>query len=311
MGDTNMGSLPYGLPSDGGASLFSQVKPLLTGDIVMGNLEGTLSSGGASKCGSNSTACYAFHTPPSYARWLKDAGFTVMNLANNHALDYGPSAQTETVAALTRVGIRNTGRPGTMATQKVNGQTVAILGFAPYSWADPLLNIAAAKKRVQAAAAKAQIVVVTFHGGAEGSDKTHVPRGSESAFGENRGNLRAFTHAMVDAGADVVIGHGPHVVRGMEFYKKRLIAYSIGNFMGYKVFSLGGPLSTSMVLQTTVNPDGTFAAGRIRPTELVGSGTPAPGGGAIDVVRQLSRDDFGSRAPRISADGVIRPPAAS
>ena len=93
VGDTIMGSLPYGLPSDGGASLFSQVKPLLTGDVVMGNLEGTLSSGGASKCGADSSACYAFHTPPSYARWLKDAGFTVMNLANNHALDYGPSAR--------------------------------------------------------------------------------------------------------------------------------------------------------------------------------------------------------------------------
>ena len=311
VGDTNMGSLPYGLPSDGGASLFSRVKPLLTGNIVMGNLEGTLSSGGGSKCGSNSTACYAFHTPPSYARWLKGAGFTVMNLANNHALDYGPSAQAETVAALTRVGIRNTGRPRTMATQKVNGQTVAILGFAPYSWADPLLDIPAAKKRVQAAAAKAQIVIVTFHGGAEGSDKTHVPRGSESAFGENRGNLRAFTHAVVDAGADVVIGHGPHVVRGMEFYKGHLIAYSVGNFMGYKVFALGGPLLTSMVLQTTIKPDGTFATGRIRPTELIGSGTPAPGGGAIDVVRRLSRDDFGARAARIGANGVIRPPAAS
>lgn len=306
VGDTVMGSLPYGLPPDGGASMFTDVKPLLTGDLVMGNLEGTLASGGASKCGAGSTSCFAFRTPPSYARWLKQAGFTVMNLANNHAFDYGPSAQRETVAALTRVGIRNTGRPGTMATQKVNGQTVAILGFAPYPWADPLLDIAAAKRRVQAAARTAQIVVVTFHGGAEGSDKTHVPPGSESAFGENRGNLRAFTHAVVDAGADVVIGHGPHVVRGMEIYKKRLIAYSLGNFAGYKVFALGGLSSTSMVLQTSVNPDGTFASGRIRPTQLVGAGVPARGGGAIGVVQELSREDFGSRAPRIAADGTIR-----
>ncbi len=306
VGDTVMGSLPYGLPSDGGASMFADVSNLLTGDIVMGNLEGTLASGGASKCGSGSTSCFAFRTPPSYARWLKRAGFTVMNLANNHALDYGPSAQRETVAALTRVGIRNTGRPGTMARQKVKGQTVAILGFAPYPWADPLLNIAAAKRRVQAAARTAQIVVVTFHGGAEGSDKTHVPRGSESAFGENRGNLRAFTHAVIDAGADVVIGHGPHVVRGMEIYKKRLIAYSLGNFAGYKVFALGGLSSTSMVLQTTLNPDGTFASGRIRPTQLVGAGVPARGGDAIGVVRELSSEDFGSRAPRIAANGTIR-----
>ena len=310
VGDTVMGSLPYGLPPDGGASLFTDVKPLLTGDIVMGNLEGTLSTGGASKCGAGSTSCFAFHTPPSYARWLKEAGFTVMNLANNHAMDYGPVGQRETVAALNRVGIRNTGRPGTMATQKVNGQTVAILGFAPYSWADPLLDIPAAKRRVQAAARSAQIVVVTFHGGAEGSDKTHVPAGGESAFGENRGDLRAFTHAVIDAGADVVIGHGPHVVRGMEFYKKRLIAYSLGNFVGYKVFGLGGPLSTSMVLQVTLKPDGTFQTGRIRPTQLVGAGSPAQGGYAVGAVQQLSRADFGTRAARVAASGVIAPPAS-
>lgn len=305
VGDTVMGSLPYGLPPDGGASMFADVKPLLTGDVVIGNLEGTLASGGASKCGAGSSSCFAFRTPPSYARWLKQAGFTVMNLANNHAFDYGPSAQRETVAALTRVGIRNTGRPGTMATQKVGGQTVTILGFAPYPWADPLLDIAAAKRRVQAAERTAQIVIVTFHGGAEGSDKTHVPPGSESAFGENRGNLRAFTHAVIDAGADVVIGHGPHVVRGMEIYRKRLIAYSLGNFAGYKVFALGGLSSTSMVLQTTLNPDGTFASGRIRPTMLVGAGVPARGGSAIGVVQRLSSEDFGARAPRIGADGTI------
>lgn len=309
VGDTVMGSLPYGLPPDGGASLFDGVTPLLTGDIVLGNLEGTLSSGGGSKCGAGSSNCFAFQTPPSYTRWLKEAGFTVMSLANNHAFDFGPSGQRQTVAALTRAGIRNTGRPGTQATQTVKGQRVVILGFAPYEWADSLLDIPRAKRRVQAAAQKAEIVVVTFHGGAEGSDRTRVPRGAEVAFGENRGDLRAFTHAVIDAGADIVIGHGPHVLRGMEIYKKRLIAYSLGNFMGYEVFSLGGPLSTSMVLQATVNPDGTFRSGRIRPVQLVGAGVPAPGGDAVGVVSRLSRQDFGARAPVIAGDGTLRPRA--
>lgn len=307
VGDTVMGSLPYGLPPDGGRSLFSQVDDLLTGDIVLGNLEGTLATGGSSKCGAGSSNCFAFRTPPSYARWLKQAGFTVMNLANNHAFDFGPIGQRQTVAALTRVGIRNTGRPGTMAVMTVKGQRVAILGFAPYEWADSLLNIPRARKRVQQAARQAEIVVVTFHGGAEGSDRTHVPSGPESYLGEQRGDERAFTHAVIDAGADLVIGHGPHVLRGMEVYKKRLIAYSLGNFMGYEVFGLGGPLSTGAVLQVSVNPDGTLRSGRIRPTELVGVGTPAPGGDAVDVLQELSREDFGSRAPRITDDGTIRP----
>ena len=306
VGDTVMGSLPYGLPADGGASFFSQVDDLLVGDIVLGNLEGTLATGGSSKCGAGSSNCYAFRTPPSYAKWLKQAGFTAMNLANNHAYDFGAVGQQQTLAALRRVGIRNTGRPGTQAVQTVGGQKVAMLGFASYTWSDSLTDIARAKRRVQQAARGAQIVIVTFHGGAEGSDKTHVPQGTETFLGENRGDLRRFTHAVIDAGADLVVGSGPHVMRGMEMYKGRLIAYSMGNFAGYSVFSLGGVLSTSGVLQVTLNPDGSFRSGRLRPTQLIGEGTPAPGGDGIDLVRELSQDDFGSRAPRIDARGVIR-----
>src|SRR5215207_3655053 len=246
VGDTVMGSLPYGLPPDGGASFFDEVDHLLVGDVVLGNLEGTLASGGVSKCGSGSANCFAFRTPPSYARHIKEAGFTVMNLANNHAYDFGASAQRETVAALTRVGVRNTGRPGTMAVQRVGGQRVAILGFASYDWANPLLDIPRARKLVREAARKAEIVIVTFHGGAEGSDKTHVPQGSEYFLGENRGDLRRFSKAVIDAGADVVIGHGPHVLRGMEVYSGRLIAYSLGNFGGYEVFGLNPTTATSM-----------------------------------------------------------------
>jgi hypothetical protein len=308
VGDTVMGSLPYGLPPDGGASFFDEVDDLLVGDVVLGNLEGTLATGGVSKCGSGSPNCFAFRTPPSYARHIKDAGFTVMNLANNHANDFGPSALRETVAALSRVGLRSTGRKGTVAVQVAGGQRVAILGFTSYEYADPLLDIPAARKRVQETARKAEIVIVTFHGGAEGSDKTHVPRGSEYFFGENRGNLRAFAHAVVDAGADLVVGHGPHVLRGMEVYKGRLIAYSLGNFGGYEVFGLSPVTATSMVLQTTLEPDGRLRRARIRPTQLVGSGVPAPGGGAIAMVRGLSQDDFGARAPRIGAAGVVTAP---
>lgn len=308
VGDTVMGSLPYGLPPDGGRSFFSQVDDLLAGDVVLGNLEGTLATAGSSKCGAGSTDCYAFRTPPSYARWLKGAGFTVMSLANNHAYDFGAVAQRQTVRALARVGVRSTGRPGTMAVQRIGDQRVAVLGFAPYEWADSLLDIPRAQRRVRQAARAAEVVIVTFHGGAEGSDRGRTPRGMETYLGEQRGDLRRFARAVVNAGADLVVGHGPHVLRGMEVHRGRLIAYSLGNFAGYEVFSLGGALSTSMVLQVTLRPDGRLIGGRIRPTQLVGAGTPAPGGDAIAVVRSLSRQDFGSRAPRITSAGVIRPP---
>ena len=305
-GDIVMGSTPN-LPSDGGRSFFSDVETDLAGDVVLGNLEGTLSTEGGSKCGKGSTNCFAFQTPPSYARWLQEAGFTVMNLANNHAYDFGAAGLRQTTDALAGVGLEWTGRPGQITVQKVGGIRIAVVGFAPYPWAQSLTDIAAAKKLVRKAARSADVVVVTMHAGAEGSDRQHVKRGTELFLGENRGDSMRFAHAVVDAGADLVVGSGPHVLRGMEWYKGRLIAYSLGNFAGYKVFSLGGPLSTSGILRVTLRGDGKFEAGRLVPTHLVGPGLPAidPAEAAHGVVRTLSREDFGARAVKISRDGIL------
>jgi len=305
-GDIVMGSTPN-LPSDGGRSFFSDVQTDLAGDVVLGNLEGTLSTGGGSKCGKGSTNCFAFQTPPSYARWLQQAGFTVLNLANNHAYDFGAGGLRQTTDALQGVGLEWTGRPGQVTVQKVAGIRVALVGFAPYPWAQSLTDIAAAKKLVRRAARSADVVVVTMHAGAEGSDRQHVKRGTELFLGENRGDSMRFAHAVVDAGADLVVGSGPHVLRGMEWYKSRLIAYSLGNFAGYKVFSLGGPLSTSGILRVTLRGDGKFETGRLVPTHLVGAGLPAidPAEAAHGAVRTLSREDFGARAVKITRDGIL------
>jgi poly-gamma-glutamate capsule biosynthesis protein CapA/YwtB (metallophosphatase superfamily) len=309
VGDVVMGSTPD-LPPDGGRTFFDAVDQELRGGVVLGNLEGTLSTGGASKCGSGSPNCFAFQTPPSYARWLKRAGFTVLNLANNHAFDYGAAGQRQTIRALRRNGMRHTGRPGQIAYVEAGKVRVALIGFASYEWAQSLLDIPAARRIVAKAAGQADLVVVTFHGGAEGSDKGHVPTGTEWFLGENRGNLRAFSHAVVDAGADLVIGHGPHVLRGMEWYKGRLIAFSLGNFAGYGVFSLSGPLGVSGVLRVTLRADGGWVKGRLVATELVGEGVPALDRAerAHGLVRTLSRQDFGRRAVRITPTGVLRPP---
>ena len=305
-GDIVMGSMPN-LPPDGGRSFFDSVETDLSGDVVLGNLEGTLSVGGGSKCGAGSTNCYAFQTPPSYAAWLKKAGFTVMNVANNHAYDYGPSGQAQTLAALQKQHLATTGRPGEIAYQQVGDIKVAILGFAPYKWAQSLTNIPAARRLVKKAAANADVVIVTMHAGAEGSGHTHVPRGTEMFLGENRGNSRAFTHAVVDAGADVVIGSGPHVLRGMEWYRGHLIAYSLGNFAGYKVFSMGGPLSVSGILRVTLRGNGGFDSATLVPTRMVGGGLPAldPTETAHGIVRTLSREDFGSHGVKVSANGGL------
>ena len=305
-GDIVMGSTPN-LPPDGGRTFFSDVETDLAGDVVLGNLEGTLSTGGSSKCGSQSTDCFAFHTPPSYARLLTNAGFTVMNLANNHSMDYGPSGLDQTIHALESAGLRYTGRPDQITVQKVGKIRVAVVGFAPYPWAASLTDIPAARRLVRAAAKVADVVVVTMHAGAEGSDHQHVHTGTETFLGENRGNPVRFAHAVVDAGADLVIGSGPHVLRGMEWYKGRLIAYSLGNFGGYKVFALGGPLSTSAILRVTLAGNGSFETGRIVPTRLVGAGVPAldPSEAAHGAIRTLSREDFGRRGVKVTTDGFI------
>ena len=305
-GDIVMGSTPN-LPPDGGRSFFDGVEADLAGDVVLGNLEGTLSTGGGSKCGSGSSNCYAFQTPPSYAAWLRNAGYTIMNLANNHAYDYGPSGQSQTLAALAGRRLAHTGRPGQIAYARVGEIRVAVVGFAPYPWAQDLTDIPAARRLVRKAAANADVVIVTMHAGAEGTDHTHVRPGTETYLGENRGNVVAFSHAVVDAGADVVIGHGPHVLRGMEWYKGRLIAYSLGNFAGYKVFALGGPLSLSGILRVTLRGDGGFDSGTLVPTRLVGEGEPAldPAESAHGIVRTLSRQDFGGRGVKVSPNGNL------
>ncbi len=305
-GDIVMGSSPN-LPSDGGRSFFSGVQTDLAGDVVLGNLEGTLSTGGTSKCGEGSTNCYAFQTPPSYARWLKQAGFTVMNLANNHANDFGVDGRRQTLAALARAHLLTTGQPGEITIQKVGKIRVALLGFASYPWASSLTDIPAATRLVRKAAKQADVVVVTMHAGAEGTDHQHVARGTELFLGENRGNVMRFSRAVVDAGADLVVGSGPHVLRGMEWYKGRLIAYSLGNFAGYKVFSLGGPLSVSGILRVTLRGDGTFETGTLVPTRLVGEGVPAldPAESAHELVRTLSHQDFGAHAVKVAATGEL------
>lgn len=321
VGDTMMGTPVYGLPPDDGAGFFDAVAGALVADVSLVNVEGTFSEGGASKCPvvtDDSTdeekaaagSCFAFQTPPAFAPRLAEAGFTVANLANNHSYDFGVAGLDQTVAALENSGVTPTGLAGTTALVEAGDLTVAVLGFAPYEWADPLLDIDAATARVAEAASAADLVLVTFHGGGEGPDAATTPDGPETYLGENRGDLRAFSRAVIDAGADLVVGHGPHVLRGMEVYEGRLIAYSLGNFAGYgKAFNLAGPLSVSMVLRANLAPDGTFVGGRIVPTMLTDRGLPAPGGDAVATVRRLSREDFGAAAPRIDAGGRIRPPA--
>ena len=309
VGDIAAGDSPS-LPRGGARALFARVRPLLGADVVLGNLETALTETGVQQCGPRNRSCFSFRAPPSYARGLADAGFTVLNLANNHAFDFGRAGLLDTIAALKDAGVRQTGRPGQIAYVRVGKTRVAVVGFAPNDWAQDLLDLDAARSLVRRAAKRADVVVVTMHAGAEGSRYAHVRPGMETFLAEPRGDPVRFAHAVVRAGADLVVGHGPHVLRGIEWYRGRLIAYSLGNFASYRNFDVTGAGGVSAILYVTLHADGTWVDGRLVPIRLAGTGAPArdADGAALGVVRSLSREDFGRRAVRVSSDGDLRPP---
>jgi len=307
VGDTMLGNSPE-LPAEPGSYL-DAVKGQLKGDVVFGNLEGTLTDVTSSpKCGGASGgSCYAFRTPPSYARHLAAAGFTVMNDANNHSYDFGEAGLDQTIAALHKAGIAQTGLPGQITVVKAGGEKVAFVGFAPYSLTASLLDLPAARKLIRRAARRADIVVAAIHAGAEGADAQHVTGEEEHYLGEDRGNPRKFARMAVRAGADLVLGSGPHVPRGMEIYRDRLIAYSLGNFSGFHNFATSGDLGASAVLHVSLDPDGALRSGRIASVRLVEAGCPVPdpSGEGVALIRRLSREDLGKGAVRIGGNGRI------
>jgi hypothetical protein len=230
-------------------------------------------------------------------------------VANNHALDYGVQGQRETLAALRGARIAYAGLPGQITYVRAGKVKVALIGCAPYRWAQSLIDIRASELLVRKASRHADVVLVYMHAGAEGSGAAHVV-GEETYLGERRGNARAFAHAMVKRGADLVFGSGPHLVRGIEWYRGRVIAYSLGNLAGTHTLSTQGTLGLSALLRLTLDDQGRFIAGSVVPLRLVGNGTPLfdRGGASIERIRALSRDDFGSRATRIARTGRIAPP---
>jgi hypothetical protein len=306
-GDVTLGS-SYGLPPDRARGMFAGVASTLRkADLAAVNLEGTLGAGGSSKCPQPTPTCFAFQAPAANAGALRSAGVDAVNLANNHAWDFGALGMGQTIRALSAVKVAYTGRPGEIRYLTVGKSRVALLGFSAYPWTSPIRDLVAVHKLVAEAAARANVVIVFMHGGAEGAGQTRVPLGEEEAFGELRGNLRAFSHAAVDAGADLVLGSGPHVLRGIEIYRKRTIAYSLGNLAGYKNFARGGTLSLSGLLRVEIGADGVLTGGRFLPLKLVGPGLPVVDGGhaAARLVSGVSRLDFGSRAVRLSPSGRI------
>jgi len=313
-GDIIIGNAPSRLPAADGRGFFASVTAALKADLVMGNLEEPLTADtGTGKCAANATRCFQFRAPPEYAAHLRDAGFDVLNQANNHGYDYGPKGYENTQKALQKYDLEHTGAPDEITVVDVEGVKVGVVGFSSYVWSNSLVDIAEAKAVVTKAATMADLVVVQVHMGGEGADKTRVKPGTELFLGENRGDPVKFSHAMIDAGADLIVGHGPHVLRGMDFYQGRLIAYSLGNFAGGgNSLSNDGRLGWGGVLKVSLKPDGTWAGGSFTSTYMNSTGKPTmdPDHRGLGLVAELSRADFPKSGARLDRQGKISPPTA-
>jgi poly-gamma-glutamate capsule biosynthesis protein CapA/YwtB (metallophosphatase superfamily) len=311
-GDIMMGTTypTVRLPQNNGAEIFAHVKQLfLDADLSAGNLEGVIADGGKSTKDVSKANNYAFRTPESYAHLLTEAGFDYLNLANNHTNDFGPEGRQRTREILEKEGIAYSGLPDceSVVVEK-NGVRYGICSFGQNSYTLKHTDTASVTRIVTALRPRCDILIVNFHGGAEGTKYSHLPDGPETYLGENRGNLRAFAHRCIDLGADLVFGHGPHVVRAVECYKGHLIAYSLGNFCTTYGINVAGLTGYAPVLVARIARDGSFVEGRIH------SFIQTPGTGPLpdlenkvaQHMRALSEADFrGNYGLEISDNGTL------
>lgn len=299
------------LPPDSGKHMLASVAHVLRdADLTFGNQEGViLNEGGEAKSCSDPSLCYIFRSPEYLAQHYVDAGIDMMSLANNHAGDFGETGRKNTMKVLDSLGIHHAG-------QLVQPYTIfekdrikyGFVAFSPNNGTQSINDLKAAIEIVQLLDSLTDIVIVSFHGGAEGSKYQRVTREREYFYGENRGNVYEFSHAMVDAGADIVFGHGPHVARAIEVYKERFIAYSLGNFATYGRFNLSGANGLAPIAKVWITEDGSFVKGKIISAIQRGAGIPE-----IDLkhraaqkIKELTEQDFEDSAILIDPEGNIR-----
>lgn len=298
------------LPANDGTFLMKAVEPVLqNADLTFGNLEGTmLDEGGTPKTCHDPKVCYVFRTPVRYVQNLLNAGFDVMSLANNHAGDFGEIGRRSSIKTLEDAGIQHAGQtihPYTTFTK--DSIRYGVVAFAPNGGCVNLNDLANARALVAHLDSVSDIVIVSFHGGAEGAEYQHVLRKEEIFHGENRGDVYRFAHAMIDAGADVVFGHGPHVARAVDLYKNRFIIYSMGNFCTYRGISVSGVNGLAPIVKLYVNKKGEFYKGQITPTyQSYGAGVQIdPEKQVIKKIQELTKKDFPESRIQIDDNGLI------
>ena len=299
-------------------SLVAPLHPLFAdADILLLNVETAIGTGRAlRKCAPRATTCYAFRGPPSVANALRALGdsnaIVVGNVANNHARDAGAAGLDSTEAFLSRAGVLVTGRD-TLATTITlrDSSTIGVLGFYTSTETPDARDLAAVRRHVARAAAQHGTVIVTAHIGAEGIGAQRTRDSTELFLSSriDRGNPVAFAHAAFDAGATLVVGHGPHVLRAAEWRDDRLVLYSLGNLVTFGPFNNAEPLNRGVV--ACVDIDSARVAGaHLRPTVQWAPGIVRldPSWRAMTLIDSLSALDFPATGARVDLWGELRRP---
>lgn len=302
------------IPPQNGQIFVDSIGAYLRGaDITFGNFEAAFVREGMKpkKCAEASRrkgVCFEFGVPLSLAPVLKNLGFTVMSVDNNHADDYGAEGAEITKQTLREQGVQTAPKRG-FAELLVKGKRCAVAAFGFSETSNNISDIATTESVIRDLKKRFDLVFVSFHGGAEGKGATHVPDKTEIFVGENRGNSIRFAHAAIDAGADMVIGHGPHVLRALELYRDHLIAYSLGNFLTYGNINVKGVSGVTCVLEVSVDEtSGKFLGGKIVPVVQLPPGISVYDREkqAIQLLQELTKADMPQTPLVIEADGTLR-----
>ena len=295
------------LPPNEGKDIFKNVENYFkNSDINFANLEGAIANTNTQSA-KRSKNSYSFRMPPYMANRIAEAGFNIVAVANNHSRDFGDKGYKQTQEYVKNVGMKIVGNIlNTASFIEIKNKKIGFLAFYYFSYANnSIQDIVSAKALVEKTKKECDFLVVSFHGGAEGRNMFRVPKTTEMFYGENRGDVYKFARAVSDSGADLIIGHGPHVLRAMEIYNDSFIAYSLGNFVGYKQFSLAGNNGISAILQIKLNDNLKIDSAKVIPIKLINGGIPAVDDSkeAINKLNNYADLDFPNSGVKFNSEG--------
>lgn len=206
--------------------------------------------------------------PKVTAEILKNYHINIANLANNHSMDLGISGIKDTINNLTKIGISPIGLSDfSEKIIQMDNKEFVFIGASPHKNTLSIFDNIHLQSMIYQHKKLGRIVIITAHLGREGENAYTVKNEDEFFLGFNRGNSVKIAHQMIDYGADAFIAHGPHVMRPLEIYKNRLIAYSLGNFLTYGSFNLKGRSAFGGIIQVNFKNDGEFDKGTFFATE--------------------------------------------